>query len=103
MRVFVDTNILVFLYTGNEDLISVNVRAIITEWDNEVMTSTVCVQEFIHLLQTGRVCADKRRKRNGAESLLEWLHAMNVRITPVSERDLGTYSTLPLFSDHFVI
>ena len=42
----------------------------------------------------------KKKDAPDAESVVDWLHEMDIRIVPVSEKHLRTYATLPIQDDH---
>lgn len=53
MRLYLDTNILIyFLY--NRDELSDDVKMILFDYSNILLTSSVCVYELIHLVQIDR-------------------------------------------------
>lgn len=61
MRLLLDTNVLVyFLYS--DDYLSPSVKIDLLDFSNVLFTSTVCVQELIHLCQTGKI---KQKCREG--------------------------------------
>lgn len=99
MRCYLDTNILVFLYTGKERDLSSDVRHILNDYANEFSTSSVCVQELIHLIQTERI-GRKIHECNNASSVIDWLHEASITIRPVTEKNLAFYAKLPLYQDH---
>lgn len=101
MKVYLDTNILVFLFQKNEGEISANVQDIITDYANTLVTSSVCVQEFIHLCQIGKIFGDRKKKVvTDANSVLPWIEEMGINIVPVTARHLQVLSSLPMQSDH---
>lgn len=99
MRLLLDTNVLVFLYIGNKDGLSHDSRSIIHDYSNELLTSSVCIHELIHLIQTERI-GKKNAARNGAMDVMDWLHNANIAIVPVTEANLLAYAKLPLRPDH---
>ena len=54
MRLLLDTNVLVYFLYSNDDL-SPSVKIDLLDYSNVLFTSTVCVQELIHLCQTGKI------------------------------------------------
>lgn len=99
MRIFLDTNILVFLYTGHRGDLSRDVQSFMNDYSNEFLTSSVCIHELIHLIQTERI-GKKNAARNGAMDIMDWLHNANIAIVPVTEANLLAYAKLPLRPDH---
>lgn len=101
MRVYLDTNILVFLFQKSNGELSPNTIGIVEDYANTLATSSVCVEEFIHLCQIGKVFGDRRKKETvSAESVLPWLREMGITICSVTERHLDVFASLPMFADH---
>lgn len=99
MRLYLDTNILVYLRLGNaRDEININVQSELFDYGNNLYTSSVCVHEMIHLFQIGKIETGKHK--DGALSVLEWLQTHDIGIVPVNERHLSAYSNLPIHGDH---
>lgn len=92
MRLFLDTNILVFfLYDPNE--LCTDVKECLFDYSNTLFTSTVCVQELIHLCQIGKISQE-------GNSILNALNETGVSIEQVSAKHLSELATLPLHDDH---
>ncbi len=102
MRYYLDTNIFVFLsYPKGMSELSAEVMDIVTGYTDILLTSTVVVQELIHLYQIGKLPLRTKSDVTSAEEVLAWLHdTLNVTIVPVTEKHLQTYAALPLYSDH---
>ncbi len=95
MQYYLDTNILAFLLT-NKDSISRKVENILSNYENVLLTSSVCVMELIHLFQIGKL-----RKRNFDVSfVLDKIAEFNIAIKSVQEQHLQTMSELQFFQDH---
>lgn len=60
MRYYLDTNILAFLVTEQEDEICADVKAELSDYANQFLASSVCVMELMHLLQTGKLPPRRR-------------------------------------------
>ena len=58
-----------------------------------LFTSTVCVQELIHLCQTGKI-------KQSADKVVSDLDNAGINIEQVTERHLKSFASLPLFDDH---
>ena len=78
MRLYLDTNILVFLW-GDRQSINRDVLGMIFDYSNTLYTSTTCVHELIHLFQIGKI---------------------SIKILPISEKNLQEYASLPFIKDH---
>ena len=85
MRYYLDTNILVFVILGQDDNISDDVRALLSDYGNSFLTSIICIQEVVHLVQIGKI-----EKPKGTDTRMAAMHAVNsivewgVKIVPVS-------------------
>lgn len=99
MRYYLDTNILVFLKMEDLTEISDDVKSLIEDYSTLLYTNTVCVQEIIHLCQIGKL-GKKGSSFTDATEIVEWLNMADIRITPVTERHLKEFSSLPFHSDH---
>lgn len=92
MRLLLDTNVLVyFLYSY--DYLSPSVKIDLLDFSNVLFTSTVCVQELIHLCQTGKI-------KQNAEKVISDLDNAGINIEQVTERHLKSFASLPLYDDH---
>lgn len=100
MRLYLDTNILVFFATGEEDEISADVEEMLRDYENSLLTSTVCVHELIHLFQIGKIHTSRGGALPNVSGFESWLDDMGVRIMPVNVRHLEEYARLPILGDH---
>lgn len=94
MRIYLDTNILVFLSTGQIDELCDDVTALINDYGNTLFTSTVCLQEFIHLVRINKVRGIK------VEKVLPWMADMGIRVAAPTENDFQVFCELPFVGDH---
>ena len=92
MRLMLDTNILVFMLF-NKDELHTDVRHLLDDYSNTLYTSTVCVQELIHLCQAGRI-------QYPADRVLSDLAASGITIEQVTARHLAKLAELPLHVGH---
>lgn len=101
MRIYLDTNILIFALL-NDDELSADVKSVMDDYSNLMYTSSVCVHEVIHLCQIGKLEDNSRKKSKPIcpEDIMRMLKDFGIEIIPVSERHLGTYSSLPIIGDH---
>ncbi len=100
MRYYIDTNILVFLITGQRDEIHPDIKEIIFDYENRMLTSTVCVQELIHLYKINKLTFHKGGNTPAANEVVEWLDEMGIDVLPVNKLHLQRYSELSLLPDH---
>ncbi|MCD8284623.1 MAG: PIN domain-containing protein [Prevotellaceae bacterium] len=96
MRLYLDTNILFFLFQKDEDKISRDVSAMLDDCSNQSSTSVLCVAEFAQLVRT-RGIAGKRKSRMPRQSVREWLDERGIEIVYLNEAHLRTYAELPVF------
>jgi len=111
MRYYLDTNILVFLWTGDSDSVDNDTRAIINDYANTLLTSSVCVVEFTHLLHIGKIKPSYGRKDGiHVPNVVAWLGGMGIDIVHTTAQHLRQFNTLPLHTkehrdpfDRFII
>ena len=101
MRLYLDTNILVF-YLYNRDELSTDVKASLFDYSNTLLTSTVCVHELIHLVQIGKVQAMERGRHKSIDPLtvVDAVRDAGLGIEQVSEKHHSVFASLPLYDDH---
>lgn len=99
MRYYLDTNILIFVMQSHFDELSHDIRAILDDYGNLFYTSSVCVHEFIHLCQIGKVKDSKKGYIDGS-SVISWLKEAGIEVRSVTERHLEAMASLPLCKDH---
>ncbi len=92
MRLFLDTNILVFFLYDKDELCA-DVKESLFDYSNVLSTSTICVQELVHLCQIGKIAQD-------CKFVLHELREIGISIEQVTEKHLSEFAALPLFDDH---
>lgn len=100
MRLLLDTNILVFMSKYDWDGISTDVRGLLDDYSNILLTSTVCVHELIHLLQIGKVRPKKNDFLRNVGDTNSWLVQAGIQVVSVTMRHLDTLASLPLDANH---
>lgn len=100
MKLYLDTNILAFLITGQKDEICQNVSDELSDYSNVLFTSSICVQELIHLHQIGKLSFKKKKEPVSQSAILAWLDEMGIDVVLANRKHLQQYSELPLFADH---
>lgn len=100
MRFYLDTNILLYMLQRKRDDLSADVWEVVSDSGNILLTSTVCVQELIHLFQIGKIRLHKKGVHTDIEKFSEWLANMYVDLIPVNKKHLQEFARLPLFADH---
>lgn len=96
MRYYLDTNILVFIVLKQRDDISCDIRNLLDDYENTFYTSTVCVQELIHLYQIGKL----RVKRNRHIDILKDIEDFGIEIIALDHVHLDKFSRLPFHEEH---
>lgn len=81
MRLLLDTNILVF-FLYDQDELGTDVKECLFDYSNTLFTSTICVQELIHLCQIGKIAQD-------CNHILEELGKMGINIEQITTKHLS--------------
>ncbi|WP_436416504.1 type II toxin-antitoxin system VapC family toxin [Petrimonas sp.] len=97
MRYLLDTNILIFLTTGDEDNISKDVGNILCDYGNLLHTSSLCIVEMIYLYKKHKI---KTRFKSVDEILHTIEQKMNIKIIHTKPEHLSAYSQLTIAPDH---
>lgn len=99
MRYYLDTQTLaqVVLTSG---WMSDDVRALTADWSNLFLSSSVCVKELIHLIQTGRIRPARKKADYAPADIISSIHRASITIVPANERHLHRLAGLPLFDNH---
>ena len=92
MRLFLDTNILVFFLYDQDELCK-NTKECLFDYSNTLFTSTVCAQELIHLCQIGKISQDSRL-------VLDALFETGIKIEQITTKHLSELAKLPIYDDH---
>ncbi len=100
MRLYLDTNIVIYLILDNGKDIDKDTYELIADSSNLVYTSTVCVQELIHLRQIGKVFTRKKRDKSAQIPIVDMLNDLGVEIVPVNELHLKKLDELPMVEEH---
>jgi PIN domain nuclease of toxin-antitoxin system len=100
MRIYLDTNILAFMLTDRLDDISQDTMLQLNDYTNQLMASSVCVAELIHLCQIGKLSGGRRKGTPHPASIMAWLKAVGISMKSPDEKTLQVFSELILFDDH---
>ena len=101
MRYYLDTNILIFVLNKDmKDNLSSDVLQILMDYANLFYTSTVCVQELIHLIQIGKTSIRIDYQDEAVETFPHWLQDLGIEIVPINIRHLQRMASLPIHGDH---
>ncbi len=104
MRFYLDTNILAFL-TGQDrgDSIGDDIQMLLNDYSVEILASSVCYQELVHLFQIGKLRRPQKCRLGGGESASEALAVLyqnGVTFVPVAYKHIEELARLPMFDDH---
>lgn len=97
MRFYLDTNILIFS-TMNPGELSRDTREILNDYSNILLTSDVCIHEFIHLAQIGKLGKGKHDIEPNA--VLKIISDAGIEMIQVSRLHLRQFAALPFHGDH---
>ncbi len=100
MRYYLDTNILAFLFSGNENQILESVLDVIFDYESTLLVSSMSVIELTHIIQTGKLNNERKKFAPNAKDLLPWLEERGIKIQQVSEKNIETLASLPLHGEH---
>jgi len=99
MRYYLDTNILVFLWTGELDNLCHEVQRIIGDYENTLLVSSVCAMEFMHLFHIGKFSKKQQAVAGGVEDLIKRIDEMGVNVVHTTDFHLRIYNTLPVHTE----
>ena len=100
-RLYLDTNILIFMGTGGRGNLSIEVIEMLYGYEYILMTSTECVKELIYSLLIGKIPINKKDKNALTPfNVYEWLESQNIKVVPVDKQHLKKFAELPLYDDH---
>ncbi len=98
MKLYLDTNIITFIIKGQDDEIDHNTWELISDAENLLYTSPICINELIHLIQNGRVV--RGREWNRDVSVLKRIEDFGIEIAPLSSTHLEQVERLPIVDRH---
>ncbi len=102
MRLYLDTNILVYLMMPRmRDNLTEDIKAVLFDYSNLMYTSSVCVQELLHIIQIGKFDGIFGRHGNfTAKDALSWLCESGIEICAPSFHCFEVLAELPFTVDH---
>ncbi len=100
MRLYLDTNIVVYMILEQTDNIDKGTLDILTDTSNMMYTSSVCVQEIIHLRQVGKIFAHKKRNKSSLLPIVDMLNDYGIEIILINSLHLKKMDELPLVGKH---
>lgn len=97
MRLYLDTNILVYMLLDKDELHR-DVANMLYDFENELLTSSLCVGEMMHLCQIGKIGSKKSPVL--PKDIISRIHDSGIEVRPLEERHIDTLAALPLYDDH---
>lgn len=83
------------------DEISKDVMSELTDYSNTLYTSTICVQELIHLCQTEKIRIGKKADViQRPTDIFNILVQMDIQLVSITSKHLQTYANLSLWKEH---
>lgn len=97
-RYLLDTNIVIFMISGELDNISRDVATILSDYNNELNTNSIVILELLQLYRNKKVSTKKYRTE---EDLLKAVEKVfYIKIRPFSREHLATLSKLQIAARH---
>jgi PIN domain nuclease of toxin-antitoxin system len=97
MRYYLDTNILVFIITVNEDNISAKLSAILNDYSTTLYTSSVAVKELLLLFRIGKL---KGKRFKSEVDILNGLEEAGIEIRYFNQYHFALYAKLRITDSH---
>lgn len=97
-RFLLDTNIVIFMISGELDNISPEVADILGDYNNELNTSSIVILELQQLYRNKKVSTRKYQSVEGFLKAVEDI--FYIKILPFSKEHLSTLSKLEIVSRH---
>src|SRR5690606_26442643 len=97
-RFLLDTNVLVFLISGSTSEISHDVSNVLSHYENEIYTSSVCVAELLHLYRVKKIGAKNYKSISEMQKAIE--NDFYIKILPFSKEHLSFLAKLEIEKNH---
>lgn len=97
-RYLLDTNILAFLVSGDSDSISNDTKVILTDYYNQLFTSSVSVVELLQLYRIKKIQPKEFKDATEMYNAIE--NDFFIKIIPFAKEHLNTLSQLNIPTDH---
>ena len=98
MRYYLDTNVLVFILHNDFDNIHCDVQAILEDYANGLLVSSVVIQELVLLFRIGKLHY-KYTYRN-ENDLIKKIEELNIQTVYFSKENNSTYCDLQIAENH---
>ena len=97
-RYLLDTNILVFLITGDSDNISINTQKILSDLSNQLYTNSISVLELLQLYRIGKIQVQRFKTANELVDAIE--DFLYIKILPVTKQHTQKLTKLKISISH---
>ena len=97
MRYYLDTNMLVFMLSGDNDNIQIKVRDVLYDFSNILYASSVAVNEQILLYKIGKI---KLLTCKSAQEILDKIEKAGIEIKYYGKHHISQYVSLELSEGH---
>ena len=98
MRYYLDTNILIFVLFSEQDSIHRDVQAILEDYANSLLVSSVVIQELVLLFRIDKLHY-KYTYRN-EKDLIKKIEELNIQTVFFSKENNSTYCDLQIAGNH---
>ena len=97
MRYYLDTNMLIFILSGNNDNIEIKVRDILYDFSNILYASSIAVNELILLYKIGKI---KLLTCNSVQEIVDKIEKAGIEIKYYGRHHISQYVNLELSEGH---
>ena len=97
-RYYLDTNILVFMISGDTDNLSTETINILSDYNSQLNTSIIAVTELLQIHRIGKVRFKKQK--TSAEIINAIENTLNVKIRSFTNQHLETLTNLSISEGH---
>ncbi|MGA9212533.1 type II toxin-antitoxin system VapC family toxin [Kaistella sp.] len=97
MRYLLDTNVLIFLISGNSDNLSSEVSDVLSDYSNQLFISSLTLVEIIYLLNNQKI---KNKFKNSDELFRVIAEDLYIQTLHTKDEHLKVYSKLQIAKDH---
>ncbi|MCD7711080.1 MAG: type II toxin-antitoxin system VapC family toxin [Porphyromonadaceae bacterium] len=98
MRLYLDTNVLIYMLTRQDDKIDKDTQEMLMDSSNLLYTCPICVHEFIYLRQTGKISVGKDWTKK--IDVVQRIADFGIEIVPITPLHLKREEQLPLLEGH---
>jgi len=98
MRYYLDTNVLAFILHNDFDNIHYDVKAILEDYANTLLVSSIAVQEMILLFRIGKL--NYKNTYKNENDLIEKIAELNIQTVHFSQEHNSAYCNLQIAENH---